>query len=325
MLEIDVVLDPEAKLNVGERSSLRIAVADPLSDRAAPTLVRVGIPSTLVAISVSPFLRRCDGRELEFALPAPLRGERSAIEIDVYACSPGTLPIALVVENDGETTRRELTLSVEAHAAFAPEANRFELFACEAEAGTFVEGRAIVTNTGRAAATVESVSVSSPLEDVGVEQPCGRLAPQERLVLRVRGRVPENAIDGTVLSVAATARIDGTEHAVGSAQLVARSRPHLDATLERGPTDWHLRIANSGGALAEHAVVEFDRAVSVPFARLTIAGLGARSEFEIIFPAQEPNARGRLRWDEEEREFASGTPAVAPAPRRSRLDPAVIA
>src|SRR5579872_3170440 len=166
MIELDAALE-KSTIEAGERTTLRIHVHNPGDDCTSVASVVVRAPATITLVPSGPYVRANASRnEVELSLPPPLRAQRHEVALDVYAHAPGDAAIAASIECD--EARRDLSVgcTVYGDAAFAAEANRVELFENGAAAGDTVYGRAILTNTGSAAANVVALHAVGDLREV---------------------------------------------------------------------------------------------------------------------------------------------------------------
>ena len=223
-------------VQAGERLTLRARVRNEGGDAPAPASLLVSAEPALVLISTSPYARR-DECELRFELPALLAAEELTLGIDAYALAPGALAISLRLDAGESSAERTLVCTVDARAGFAAAANRVELFALEAEAGALVEGRLVATNTGRAAVSGCVVAVDGDLEELALAETISALAPQERRIVRLCGRVPNPVVDRTTLRVSATLRGAGGEVLLGEGEVIARSSARFDPAISRAAAE----------------------------------------------------------------------------------------
>jgi len=264
MLELDAALE-ESTIEAGAHATLRIRVNNLGDDCSAPASVSVRAPASITLVSVA-YVRPNERRnELDVTLPAPLRGESYDLVVDLHALDAGEADITVSLECDGE--RRELHARCIVHGdpAFATGANRVELFEREAAAGDVVRGRAILTNTGTAPATVVALHAEGDLVQTAFDAPFPFVAvPGTRSTIGICARVPETALDGTAQSLRVACLTATGNVELGDVQLLARNRPRLEGAIEpqghagtAGPgerVDWRLRLVNAGGADADFII-----------------------------------------------------------------------
>lgn len=266
MFELEARLE-KSTIEAGERTTLRIHVHNQGDDCADVASIVVRAPESIALISTGPFVRpKGSSGELEFSLPAPLRGERHDIAIDVYALAPGDAEFVVAIECDGARRECGTRCTVYGDAAFAREANRVELFESEAAAGDAVRGRAILTNTGNAPANVVALHAGGDLQEVTFDAlfPFA-IDPGTRRCVGIRARVANTALDGTPQSLRVTCRTETQNVELGEAHVLARNHARLEGSIEPlGYTDvalapgeraaWCVRLVNAGGALADFTI-----------------------------------------------------------------------
>jgi len=258
MLELDAAF---------EESTLRIQVQNHSDDCTNAASVAVRAPAWITLISAVPYVRPTERRnELDIVLPAPLRGERYDLAVDVHAFETGEAEIAVSIECDG--ARRDVRARCTMHGAeaFATGANRIELFENEAAAGDVVHGRLILTNTGNGPANVVALHAEGDLADVVFDVQCPlTIDPGMRITSGVRARVPESALNGTPQSLRVICGTASGNVEIGEAQVFARNQPRLEGAIEPqgyadvavAPgerADWRLRLVNAGGAHADFTI-----------------------------------------------------------------------
>jgi len=263
MLELDARLG-NSTIEPGEHTTLHIQVGNRGEDCSGDAFLRVRAPASLTLVSVVPHVRSHASRnELEFGLPAPLRDDSRDIAVEVYAHEAGDADICLFLECDGEQCERVVRCGVYGVAAFASHANRIEFFEREAAAGEDVRGRAILTNTGSATASIVALRAEGDLHDVafGVAAPF-TIERGARRIIDVSARLAPSAQDGSVQTLRAACVTESGEVSLGEACILARNHPRIEGTLEPvdysdiavAPgerVDWRLRLANAGGAPAD--------------------------------------------------------------------------
>jgi hypothetical protein len=272
-LQLDAAFEAIPLFEVGARAVFRIRIANGGRDLEEEIRMRVCAPPALLLVSTAPWLHGpSSGCELNFAMPGLLSAETREIGLEAYALIAGESRIDVRMECGGMLREAVAVCVAEGRASFEHGANRIDLGACEAEAGARVEGRIVLTNTGRAAATIAELRLEGDLDDAAAEC-CASLLlePGERRTLRIGGLVPRDAADGATLTVrAAFVACSGSgeraEIALGDARIVARSRARFEGTIEPiaaqpmrvragDRIEWRVRIANVGGARAERATV----------------------------------------------------------------------
>lgn len=227
-------LEDGESLQVGERVTLRVALRNHGSETSSTASLTLSAPPALALVSTSPYrrvtARRASGleHELGFELPALLADEELALEVDAYALAAGDAAVRLRLESEQGLEETTIACPIDARPAFASGANRLEIHAREAEAGSVVEGRLVVTNTGRAAAVGCTVRVYGDLDDLALDETISALAPQERRIIRFAGRIPTPLVDGAWLRVGASVRFGDREELLGECGVAGRSRARFD-------------------------------------------------------------------------------------------------
>ena len=263
MLELDAVLE-KSTIEAGERTQLHIRVHNGGDDCKRPVSISVRTTEPLTLAYGGPFVHPNERRnEIDLSLPAPLRAETYDLAISVCTSQPGDAEIVVALECNGERYEQMARCAIAGVAAFAPDANRVELFENEAAAGETVSGRAILTNTGSAAATILALHASGELCEVAFDARFPFvLEPGTRSIVGIRARVADAALDGTPQSLHLTCRTADADLELGESHLVARNHPRLEGSIEAVESadltvapgqrvDWCLRVVNAGGAHAD--------------------------------------------------------------------------
>jgi hypothetical protein len=263
MLDFDAALENRSP-QAGERTVLRVRVSNAGADVNGDARVRISAPPSLTLVAASPFANRGPSRdEVAFVIPSPLRAETYELDVDVYALDAGDAEIALQLECEGILREASVRCVVRTAPAFAPDANSLELFEAEADAGAMICGRAIVTNTGYACATIVAFRAEGDLLEVGfdAEMPFV-IEGGTRRIVAVRARVPATATDGSRQTFHAFCVTEEGAYALGSAHVIATSRPRLEGSIEPfeysdiavAPGErvhWRMYLMNAGGADAD--------------------------------------------------------------------------
>lgn len=263
MLDLDATLgngSPQA----GERTVLRIRVSNTGAEVNGNARVRICAPSSLMLVAASPFANRDSRRnEVAFVIPAPLRAETYELDTDVYAFDAGEAEIGVRLESEGVLREASVRCVVHAAASFASDANSLELFEAEADAGATICGRAIVTNTGYARATILAFRADGDLLDIAFEAETPFvIEPGTRRIVAVHARVQPAAADGSRQALHAFCVTEEGAYALGGAHVVVTSRPRLEGSIEPfeycdvaiAPGErvhWRMQLMNAGGADAD--------------------------------------------------------------------------
>lgn len=260
MLDFDAALENRSP-QAGERTVLRVRVSNAGADVSGDARVRITAPPSLALVAASPFANRGPSRDqVAFVLPSPLRAETYELDVDVYALDAGDAEIALQLECEGTLREASVHCVVRTAAAFA---NSLELFEADADAGALICGRAIVTNTGYARATIVGFRAEGDLLDVAFDANMPIVIEGgARRIVAVRARVPATASDGSRQTLRAFCVTEEGAYALGSAHVLATSRPRLEGSIEPfeysdiavAPGErvhWRMYLMNAGGADAD--------------------------------------------------------------------------
>jgi len=263
MLDLDAALENRSP-QAGERTVLRVRVSNAGADFTGDARVRISAPASVTLVAPSPFAQRSVNRdEVTFVIPSPLRAETRELDVEVYALYADDAEIAVRLECDGVLREASVRCVVRAAAAFASDANSLEFFENEADAGATVCGRAIVTNTGYARATIVAFRAEGDLLDVAFDAETPFVIERgTRRIVGVRARVPATAADGSHQMLHAFCVTEEGICALGGAHVVATSRPRLEGSIEPCEypdivvgsgerVDWRMYLMNAGGADAD--------------------------------------------------------------------------
>ncbi len=266
MLELDATLE-KSTIEAGQRTTLRIHVHNPGDDCTSDTSLVVRAPVSVALVSTGPYVCSYVARnEVELSLPAPLRAQRHDFAVDVYALAPGDAEITVSIECDGICREHSARCTVYGEAAFAPDANRIEIFENEAAAGDAVCGRAILTNTGSTSANVVALHAGGDLREVAFDTLLPfEIDPGTRRTVGIRARLADTALDGTPQSLRVSCRTATESFELGEARLLARNHARLEGSIEPlgyadvavAPGDrveWCVSLANAGGADADFTI-----------------------------------------------------------------------
>ena len=262
LLQLEALFDTSPPAAVGEVANLRVRVRNGPSNFTREAHVLVRADDALLLLSAAPWLRGDGGgRELAFVVPPLLVDETFEFVVSVFAVRGGDARISVRLDAEGSVHERELQCTCAQLQAFEGEANRFELFAADADSGAEVEGHVVLTNASGARAVAE-LRVDGELSDVRLDcEPVVELAPGTRRVVRVRGRVPAEKEDGQRVVARAFAVHRGRETPLGECALLVRararfegeietSRPRANFTAAGERIAWQLRLTNAGRAAA---------------------------------------------------------------------------
>jgi hypothetical protein len=234
-MELQAAFDGGTVLEVGERAVLRVAVRN-LAERCSDEgILVIEAPRDALMLAAT---------EMQRCIPPLSPGERFENIFDAYATRAQEFSIVARLLCGGQTFETRIAVTAQAHAAFAVDANRLEFSTHEAPPGSAIEGRIVLTNTGRGPATIDAVVCEGDLEECVLGEHRGTLAAGERRFVAVRGRVPHALADGTTVTVGATVVADGAAYDLGRHAVVVRAREaHV----------WRVRLVNGS---ASPAIIE---------------------------------------------------------------------